>query len=99
MRSFFCLFFICAFTLSNAQEFNSNVTLNVEQTEQPNLSIFKNLETALEDFINKNKWTDVDYLPQERIDCDLFFTITGYNNNFFEGTLQVQASRPVYNSG
>lgn len=99
MRNFFCLLFLSVVSLSYSQEFNVDVTLNVEQTEQPNLSIFKNLETALEEFINKNKWTDVEYLPQERIECNLFFTISNYNNNFFEGTLQVQASRPVYNSG
>jgi len=99
MRNFFCLLFLYVVSLSNAQEFNSDVIINAEQTGQPNLAIFKTLETSLEEFINKNKWTDNDYLPQERIDCNFVINITSFNNSSFDGTLQVQASRPVYNSG
>ena len=99
MRNFFCFVFLCIFSLVNAQEFNSDVTINAEQTGQPNLSIFKTLETALEEYINKNKWTDTEYLPQERIDCNFFINVTTYDNNSFDATIQVQASRPVYNSG
>lgn len=99
MRNFFCFVLLGLFSFVNAQEFNSDVTINAEQTGQPNLSIFKTLETALEEFINKNKWTETEYLPQERIDCNFFINLTSYNNNIFDGTIQVQASRPVYNSG
>lgn len=99
MRNFFCFVLFSVFSLVNAQEFKSDITINAEQTGQPNLSIFKTLEIALEEFINKKKWTDTEYLPQERIDCNFFINITTYDNNFFEATIQVQASRPVYKSG
>ena len=100
MRNFFCYVLLLGFiSFVNGQEFNSDITINAEQTGQPNLSIFKTLETTLEEFINKNKWTDTEYLPQERIDCNFFINVTSYNNNFFDATIQVQASRPVYDSG
>ncbi|WP_010179493.1 type IX secretion system protein PorD [Aquimarina agarilytica] len=99
MRNIFCLLFLCVSTLVGAQEFNAKVTINAEQTGQPNLAIFKTLGTSLEEFINKTRWTDVEYLPQERIDCGFFINVTAYNNNFFEATIQIQSSRPVYDSG
>ena len=34
----------------------------------------------------------------EKIECNFFFNITSYGSNNFEGTLQIQASRPVFNS-
>ncbi len=84
----------------NAQEFRSQVSINAEQTGQPNLSVFKTLEKALQEFIDNTKWTDTEYKPQERIPCSFFINIVKYdNNNSFEATIQVQASRPVYNSG
>lgn len=84
----------------NAQEFISEVSINAEQTGQPNLSIFKTLETALQEFINNQKWTDIEYKEQERIPCSFFINVTKYDtNNSFEATLQVQASRPVFDSG
>jgi len=83
-----------------AQEFLSEVSINAEQTGQPNLSIFKTLETALQEFINNTKWTDIEYKQQERIPCSFFINVTQYStNNSFEATLQVQASRPVFGAG
>ena len=99
MRKICCLLLFGLFVFSNAQEFNSRVTINAEQTGQPNLPIFRTLQSSLEEFINNNKWTDIEYLPQERIECNFFINIASYSGNIFESTIQVQASRPVYNSG
>ncbi len=99
MRNFFCFILLSVCTLVAAQEFNSDVTINAEQTGQPNLSIFKTLETSLEEYINNNKFTNTEYLPQERIDCNFFINVTAYNDTSFDASIQIQASRPVYNSG
>ncbi len=82
----------------NSQEFNAKVLVNAEQTGNPNLQVFKTLERSLAEFINNTKWTDIDYRTEERIDCSFFITIASYDNDFFNATLQVQASRPVYGS-
>ena len=99
MRNFFCFLLLSVCSLLTAQEFNSDVTINAELTGQPNLSIFKTLETSLEEYINNNKWTNTEYLPQERIVCNFFINVTSYVNTSFVATIQIQASRPVYNSG
>lgn len=82
----------------SAQEFNAKVVVNAEQTGNPNLQVFTTLERSLTEFINSTKWTSVDYRTEERIDCSFFITILGYDNDAFNATLQVQASRPIYGS-
>ena len=81
-----------------AQEFNATVVVNADQTGNQNLQIFKTLERSLTEFINNTKWTTIDYRTEERIDCSFFITVTSYENNAFTGTIQVQASRPVFGS-
>ncbi len=95
------VFLILFFTLNiiSSQEFVCDVTINAEQTGLPNLSVFKTLETSLEEFVNQTKWTDVEYLPQEKIDCSFFINVSSFSDTNFSASLQVQASRPVYDSG
>lgn len=99
MRKFcYLLFFFFASVLS-AQEFICEVSINAEQTGQPNLSVFKTLETALSEFINNTKWTQTTYKSEERIPCAIFINITSYDTNTsFQASIQVQASRPVFGS-
>jgi hypothetical protein len=89
--------FIANSTL-NAQELNCTVTIDAEQTGQPNQQVFRTLEQQLTEFINNTKWTNRNYKNQERIDCNFSFIITSYESDSFGATLQVQASRPVYGS-
>ncbi len=96
-KFFFIIVVILGFQL-NAQEFNAQVAINAEQTGNPNLQVFKTLERSLVEFLNNTKWTEVDYRTEERIDCSFFINIVGYDNDSFNATLQVQASRPVYGS-
>ena len=99
MRSLLLTFvcFVTAFTLS-AQELNCTVTVNSDQLPQGDLQIFRTLERSLNDFVNKNKWTNRIYKENERINAQMFITITNFESNRFEGTIQIQSSRPVYNT-
>jgi hypothetical protein len=81
-----------------AQELNCTVTIDAEQTGQPNLQVFRTLEGQLTEYINNTKWTDKIYKVQERIDCNFTLVISNFESDFFTSTLQVQASRPVYGS-
>jgi len=91
---------ICSiFALSlTAQEMNCVVTVNADQVSQTNQQIFKTLERSLNDFVNKNKWTNRTYKENERINAQMFITITKFESNRFEGNIQIQSSRPVYNT-
>ena len=93
------LFFIlCASLASSAQELNCTVSINAEQTGQPNNQIFRTLETQLTEFINTTSWTDKNYKNQEKIDCNMSIIINSFDANIFNATIQIQASRPVYQS-
>ncbi|PHQ62268.1 MAG: DUF4835 domain-containing protein [Maribacter sp.] len=90
-----CLVFSASLS---AQELNCVVTINSDQVSQTNQQIFKTLERSLNDFVNKNKWTNRVYRENERVNAQMFITITEYSSNRFKGTLQIQSSRPVFNT-
>ncbi len=82
--------------LCTAQQLNCEVIVNAEQSGQANLSVFKTLERSLNEFVNQTNWTDRRFQPHERINCSMFITITSFEGESFNGTIQVQSSRPVY---
>jgi len=98
MRRILSLLFVLFFGFAQAQELNCTVTVNADKIGGTNIQVFKTLQTALTDFINKTHWTTQDYKPNERINCSMFITVSEYNNNQFTATIQVGASRPVFNS-
>lgn len=81
-----------------SQELRATVAINYDQVNNGNPQLFKNLEKQVTEFLNNTKWTDNDVKENEKIECNFFFNITSYGSNNFEGTLQIQASRPVFNS-
>lgn len=91
------VFFFFGLTLS-AQELNCEVVVNAEQTGQTNLQVFKTLERSIAEFLNQTTWTNKEYENHERINCSVFINITGFENETFSGTIQVQSSRPIYGS-
>lgn len=80
------------------QELNCEVTINTDQIQATNRSVFETLQEAMREYLNTTHFTNDQYAVNERIDCRLFFTITEYTDNVLKGDLQVQSSRPVYNS-
>ena len=82
-----------------AQDLNATVQVVSPKIQSTNKRIFKTLETAMKDFINGRKWSQDNILPQERIQCNFILNITTWDGNSgFSGELQVQSSRPVFNS-
>ncbi len=99
MRNF--LITVICFVFSSvltAQELNCAVTVNSDQVSQTNQQVFKTLERALNDLINKTKWTNRTTKENERINAQMFITISKFESNRFEGTIQIQSSRPVFNT-
>lgn len=94
------LLFLLGLNPLRAQEINGEVTIDAEKTGKLQLSIVRTLQNDLEDFINTTTWSERN-LPQEhRVRVSFFITLDEYStdNNEFEGSLQVQSSRPVYGS-
>ena len=82
----------------NAQELNCLVTVNSDQVAGSNKQVFVTLQKSLNEYINQTKWTNRVVKPEERINCAMTVIITSRENNNFTATLQVQSTRPVYNS-
>ena len=87
----------CALPAS-AQELNCEVTVNTDQVQGTNTSVFQTLQEAITEYMNTTHLTNDQYATNERIDCRLFFTIVEYTDGVLKGDLQVQSTRPVYNS-
>ncbi len=82
-----------------AQDLNARVQVVSPKIQSTNKRILQTLETAMKDFLNGRKWCADDIQPQERIDCNFILNITTWDGSSnFTGELQVQSSRPVYNS-
>jgi hypothetical protein len=94
--SFFIL--LCSFFSLNAQELNCLVTVNSDQVTGSNKQVFNTLQQALTEYVNQTKWTNRAVAPEERVNCAMTIIITTRNDNNFTATLQVQSTRPVYNS-
>jgi len=99
MRNFLYIMF-CFLTLHvSAQELNCTVTVNASQIQNSNSQVYKTLEGAINEYFNNTKWTNKNYKPQEKIKCAIILNILEQpSSNQFRGNIQVQISRPVFNS-
>lgn len=98
-RYLYILILISLSTVARAQDLNARVQVLTPTIQVTNKRIFDVLETAMRDFLNGRKWSPDAILPQERIDCTFTLNVTAWDGaSNFSGELQVQASRPVYNS-
>ena len=91
-------FLILCLQASKAQELNCVITVNSDQVDQTNQQIFKTLEVSLNDFVNKSRWTNRIYKENEKVNARMFITVTEYASPSFKATIQIQSSRPVYNT-
>ena len=81
------------------QELNVNLTINTPKLQTADPAVFKNLESALNDFFGSTKWTEDYYEPEERINVTIAMTITEeLSQRDFNAELTIQASRPVFGS-
>ena len=85
---------------ANAQELNARITINRQQISNTTEAVFEALENSLTAFVNEQQWTGMQYEEEERINCTFSITLKTYSetDNSFTGSVQVQSTRPVYNS-
>ena len=91
------MLFVFGFSL-NAQELNCEVEVNTSSVQNVGSSVFETFKEAVSEYMNNTKFSEAQIAVNEKIECRLFFTITEYKDGVAKGSLQVQASRPVYNS-
>lgn len=104
MKKLFVLGLIFQFgAVTIAQELNCQVSviaapgLQVGPVEK---EIMTELEASIYDFMNNTRWTADVFEIEERINCNVLLTISEMpSQSTFSGKMQVQSSRPVYNTG
>ncbi len=86
---------------ASANEFNCEVIVNNTQVESGRSNVFDEMENSLEAFINDQNWTELVVRTEERIRCNFSINITEWNRDEdkFMAKIQIQAVRPVFNSG
>ena len=97
-----CLYalLIVATVSARTQELTAKITINHNQIQGTDASVFDNLKETLEQFVNDRQWTDYQFQKNERIVCNFNITVTKYDqsSNKFTCNALIQANRPVYNS-
>ncbi|MCZ8091449.1 DUF4835 family protein [Flavobacterium sp.] len=98
MKKTFSAFLLLFFCSVNAQQLNCTVQINTDKVATTNNQIFKNLQVAISDFVNKTDFTGEALKQHEKISCSMVIIINSFENNNFSASIQVQSNRPVFNS-
>jgi hypothetical protein len=99
MRKFLILFVLIFGLKLSAQELNCVVYINDAEIGVSNKKIFDTMQNDIFEYMNNTKWTSAVYQNHEKINCSITINILeAVSANSFRGSLQLQISRPVYNS-
>jgi len=98
MNKIIIFFLLFTFGLTQAQQLNCTVTVDSQTLSVTNQQVFKTLQTSISEYINKTDWTGQAVKQNEKINCSMYITVSSNNSDQFTATIQVQSSRPVFNS-
>ncbi|WP_341225423.1 DUF4835 family protein [uncultured Arcticibacterium sp.] len=83
-----------------SQELDARVEINYQQmksTIQYEPSLFQEMQSQIEQFMNNTRWSTDNFNQNEKIDCSLIVTLTqSTSQNVFSGNAQFQVTRPIY---
>lgn len=84
---------------AGAQELYCNVQVSAQKIQGSNREIFQSMQRDIYEFMNSMVWTDNVFSFAERIECNLLINLDDQlSADEFRGTIQVQLSRPVFNT-
>ena len=90
---------LCMFLTSMvaAQELKCDIQVNSNQVAGTDKTVFQNLQTALYEFINNTKWTNINFKTVEKIECSIAITIKERtDSDSFKGEINMALRRPCY---
>lgn len=84
----------------SAQDVDATVTVIHPKIQISNTQIFTSLQNSISQFVNQRLWCSDKVTTVERFKMNILIDITSYqlNSNDFAGTIQIQATRPVFGS-
>lgn len=99
-RSFLLAIFCAMLAISShAQELKCEVSVNAQKIAGVDPSVFKSMESAVNEFMNNRSWTTDIFSKEERIECSMTIQIiSSPAQDVYKATITVQSSRPVFNS-
>ncbi len=81
-----------------AQELQCNVRVTSNKVEGSDKTIYQNLQTAINEFINNTKFTDINIKTAERIECSMLVDVKSREGDYFSAEINLALRRPVYKS-
>jgi len=103
MRSFVISLLIFLYAgIASAQELNCQVSIITDarlEVTSVEKEIFDQLKQTIYDMMNTTQWTKDKFKVEERINCNIQLQINSIPSpGTYEGSIQVQSTRPGYNS-
>jgi hypothetical protein len=99
-RIFTSILFLVLFGFTgHTQELRCNVTVSARGIQGANQNLFRTMQSDLYDFMNNRKWTEHVFSYDEKIQCNILIRLDEQvSADEFKGSIQVQLTRPVFNS-
>ena len=79
-----------------AQELRCTVSINSDKIEGSNKQVYATLKTAIEEYMNQNRWTNMTFAEHEKIECNLMLVVNSVADNMYQCDMTLQSRRPVY---
>jgi hypothetical protein len=82
-----------------SQELNVNVNVISPTVQSTDKHVYDNMRDGINEFLRNTVWTEDEFLPNERIECNFYITISDrISTDKFKGKIQIQSVRPIYNT-
>jgi hypothetical protein len=99
IKYYLIIFLVLLPAIINAQELNCNIQISAQRIQGSNRQVFESMQKDLFEFMNNTVWTNHVFNYAERIDCNILINLTDQlSADEFKGTIQIQLSRPVFNT-
>ena len=95
---FYILFVAHVCVNAYAQELNCTVSINSDLIEGSNKQVYTTLQTAIEEYMNQNRWTNMTFAEHEKIECSMMIIVKEAADNLYTCEMTLQSRRPVYGS-
>ena len=83
-------------TIAKAQELQCDVRVNSTQVSGTDKTVYQSLQTALYEFINNTKFTEINFRQNEKIEGSILIDVKSREGDYFSAEINIALRRPVY---
>ena len=100
MRLLFALAVALCSAASAAAQLNCSVGVDLRQVQSTEYEFLEDLETDIEDYLNRTRWSQDRFEDEELIECNVQVSISEpISLSRFRAQIVVQGQRPIYGTG